>query len=122
MRSIKSDQQLDSVGEVIASRRLRRLRDGVASEVTVLIGKPQPFEDGGGHYCPYQIVGVGSQAVRWVAGVDAVQALILVAHMIGTELWSYVHRDGEMLRWGDTDNDELGFPLWGDEPNDHKEM
>jgi hypothetical protein len=56
---------------------------GSKRKVQVLIGKPEPFPESEGYSCPFQIVGIGSEKVKYAAGIDAVQALQLVMVMIG---------------------------------------
>ena len=50
--------KLTSVGIVIAQRALSL---SAQETVAVLIGKREPFPDGNGCYCPYQILGIGNQ-------------------------------------------------------------
>ena len=66
--------KLKSVGSVIAERKLTL---SGRSTVSVLIGKPEPFPDGNGYSCPYQIVGLGGEQIRRAGGDDTVQALLL---------------------------------------------
>src|SRR4026208_821544 len=75
------------LGPVIAERQLR-VAGRPESDVRVRLGTPRPFPDApyGDYYCPYQIVGVGSEKVRWAGGVDAIQALELALHILPTEL------------------------------------
>ena len=69
--------QLESVGDLIASRILHvKEQNGSEGTITVLIGRPQRFaEPPDDYFVPYQIVGLGSERVRYAAGVDAVQSL-----------------------------------------------
>ena len=53
--------KLTSVGDVIAVRKLSLSTDEGEKEITVVIGKPQQFEDGVNWFCPFQIQGAG----RW---------------------------------------------------------
>jgi hypothetical protein len=62
-----------TLGDVIAVRRLELAQDPVI-RIEVKIGRP--VSDGEGCYCPYQIVGIGNEKVRYAAGVDSVQVLI----------------------------------------------
>jgi hypothetical protein len=100
--------ELDNVGVVIATRDLD-LADG--RMVTVTIGRPEEFPDGGGFYCPYQITGIGREHVRYSGGIDAVQALQLALQLVGTEL--HVSKEGKArsLTWGAGQHGDLGFPL-----------
>jgi hypothetical protein len=94
--------KLNDVGVVVASRTFALNGE---EKVTVLIGKPEKFPDEDDYFCPYQIVGVGSERVRHAAGVDAVQALQLAMQMIGADL-SASKQSGKLTWLGD---DELGF-------------
>ena len=69
---------LDNIGEIIALRELYVEGQEPEREIQVLIGKPQPFPDSGGYYCPFQIVGVGPENIKYAAGVDAIQSLQLL--------------------------------------------
>lgn len=102
---------LEEIGEIIASRELH-LRDKQDSKKTllVLIGKPQPSPDSGGYYCPFQISGVGSEEIKYAAGVDSVQALQLVMVMIGATLRFLKEELGGNLNWEGSGDGELGFP------------
>ena len=104
--------QLESVGEVIATRTLFPEKDA-SRKVFVRMGKPQPLPHalGHDHYCPFQILGLGSEAVTYAAGVDAFQSLELCVKMIGAKL-AFLNRkyDGQ-LSWECDDHGGLGFPL-----------
>lgn len=73
-------------------------------EVRVRIGSPQ--EKGGDFVTPYQIAGAGDERVRFAAGLDAVQSLQLVFHMIGADIHGGLKE--YRLRWAD--RDDPGFP------------
>ena len=110
MASNRPESELLELGEVIAERRLtvEGAQPGQDS-VTVRIGKPRARPDSGDWYCPYQIVGAGSDPLRRAYGVDAVQALQLVMKMIGAYLsWLNQQYEGK-IRWLD-DTGDLGFP------------
>jgi hypothetical protein len=72
--------QLQDMCDVIATRDLIvREANGSERTLTVRIGRPQmSSESPDDYFVPYQIVGAGSEKVRYGAGVDAVQALQLV--------------------------------------------
>ena len=101
--------KLTSVGPVMAVRELSL--SGKAT-VSVIIGKPEPFPDGNGCYCPYQILGFGDERVSYAGGEDTVQALMLTLKKIGTDLYTSPEARGGLLTWdaGTTDRD-LGFPV-----------
>lgn len=100
--------RITRLGAVIAERVLE-LRDG--GEVRVRIGKPKPFPDDPNlnFYCPYQIVWVRSDGVRYAGGVDAIQAFSLALRMIGADLYTSEEYKTERLTWLGQRN--LGFPV-----------
>ena len=98
--------QLKDVGVQIATRELQ----ASGRKITVVIGKPEMFPDGVNFYCPYQIVGIGNERVRYAGGVDAVQALQLAMQMIGAELYTSQEAQSKQLSWVD-DTGNLGFPV-----------
>ena len=104
---------LEDVGNVIAERELE-ITDG--RTVRVLIGQPQPFpDDGGSFYCPYQILGISNknirytENVRYMGGVDSVQALVLTLQAVGAELYTSDEARAGTLTWLGQRN--LGFPV-----------
>ena len=102
-----------NLGEVIASRKLCLVNSGKPrSEIIVKIGKPVELADSpGDFYCPFQVIGIGSEEIRYAVGGDAVQALQLVMVMIGAYL-SWLNREcGGKLRWDGGKEGELGFPV-----------
>jgi hypothetical protein len=104
--------QLDSVGDVIATRGLF-LANEPSHKIVVKMGKPQPLPDalGDDHFCPIQIVGLGSEKVKYAAGVDAFQSVELGLKMIGIEL-AVLNREHEgQLRWECNERGDLGFPF-----------
>jgi len=99
--------KLQDVGEVLATRTLEL--DGGAP-VQVTMGVPQRFPDGNDDwYCPYRITGLGDAHVRYAAGVDGFQALLLTMQIIGTYLSTSEEAKDGGLKWlGELD---LGFPV-----------
>src|SRR4030081_2369044 len=100
--------KLKDVGTVIATRELSI---SVGTTVTVLIGKPEKFPDSEDYYCPYQILGLGNQRVRYAGGIDAVQALELALKMIGTDLYTSKEVQAGELSWPGGKKGDLGFPV-----------
>jgi hypothetical protein len=98
------------LGDVIAKRTL--YVKGRKEPVEVLIGRPRRGRGKEEFRCPYQIEGVGDEAVRSVPGSDAVQALQLVMQAIGVEL----QQSGLSMTWIKGMDGYLGFPL----PSDSK--
>jgi hypothetical protein len=108
--------KLDSVGELIASRTLILLEDNnAASEVTVMLGKPQQWSDHENYFCPYQIKGAGDEKIRYMAGVDAFQALHLALSTLRVELEVLNKQLTGRLRWECDDTGALGFPGFAEE-------
>jgi hypothetical protein len=104
--------KLDSVGDVIAIRELF-LTSNPSNKIVVTMGKPQPLPDalGDDHFCPIQIVGIGSETVKYAAGVDAFQSIELGFKMIGIELAYLNSKHSGQLRWEGDEHGDLGFPF-----------
>ena len=102
---------LDNIGEIIA---LRELYIGTEKEpekkIQILIGKPQPFPDSSGYYCPFQILGVGPEKIKYAAGIDAIQSLQLVMVMLGATLQFLDESLNRTLRWEGSSEGDFGFP------------
>jgi hypothetical protein len=100
--------KLRDVGVQIAARVL----DLAGGEVTVVLGKPEKFSGAEDHYCPYQIIGLGNERVRYAGGIDAVQALLLALKMIGADLYTSPEAQAKQLTWqGGGSHGDLGFPV-----------
>jgi len=101
--------RLKSVGNIIASREL--LLDG-EQKATALIGKPRRLPGSDDWYCPNQIIGIGSEEVKCICGVDPMQALVLSLQMVGAQLYCSVEYKAGRLRWecGAVAGD-LGLPV-----------
>jgi hypothetical protein len=101
--------QLDDIGEVIAERTLKRsVNGGQATDVIVRLGRPRPFDDRSGYFCPFEILGLAERKVQSAAGVDAFQSLQLVFRMISA-LLHYKGREPDVeLHWL-APGDDLGF-------------
>jgi hypothetical protein len=98
---------LKDVGEVIGSRRFEIASMDGNREVILQLGKPQPFPDSSGFFCPIQIVGVGDERVRYAGGIDEIQSLQLALRMAGVLLETLAPEIRAKLRW--KGNDDLGF-------------
>jgi len=97
------------LGLVVAERRLR-LSDDPDREVWVRLGLPQlfpdqPFRD---YYCPYQIVGLGDERVRYAAGVDSLHAIEGALLLLPTEL-NALRKSYPGLGWEDAPDGHYGF-------------
>ena len=102
---------LDDLGDLIAFRELNITGEGKLDKaIKVMVGKPLPFPDSGGYYCPFQIVGVGGEEIKYAAGVDSIQALQLVMVMIGATLQYLNSESGNRLCWEGSSGGDLGFP------------
>ena len=100
------------LGEVIAVRKFSHV-GAPDREVVVRLGKPQRTPGEPDFYCPYQILGLGSEDVHGICGVDAFQALQLTIEFIGLELERLSRLAGVRLCWEGDDSVSLGFPKPG---------
>ena len=88
------------LGVVIAERSLE-IPGHPELDIRVKIGVPQHFPDDPEEtdfYCPYQITGIGSEKVRYMGGVDSMQALILAIKILPVHL-DLLRRDYPGLCW-----------------------
>src|SRR5437773_7356642 len=66
----------ENIGEIIASRKLQLLDENDTKRiVSVFVGKPQQAPNSHEYYCPFQVIGVGSQNTQAAQGQDSIQAL-----------------------------------------------
>lgn len=100
---------LQNVGEIVGSRKIEMVSQDGIREVMVQLGKPQPFPDSSGFFCPIQIVGVGDEKVRYAGGVDEIQSLQLALTMAGVLLETLAPEIRARLRW--KGNKDLGFQV-----------
>jgi hypothetical protein len=99
--------KIDSIGQVLCGRDFD-VRDGRA--VSVIMGMPQQFPDGQDDYfCPFRIIGMGDEQIRYGVGVDALQAVWLTLQMIGARLYTSPEAKSGALSWLGQSN--LGFPV-----------
>lgn len=96
------------LGEIIAERTLTI--SGEDRELIVQLGKPQRVADGDHFRCPFIIVGVEDERVKYAPGSDAFQALMHALRMIGVEVELRNRSYGGRLRWYGNTGDNLGFP------------
>lgn len=99
----------DTLGEIIATRRLYFVDEQhVRRTVSVLVGKPQPSADSSSYFCPFQIIGIGSQTTQLAEGSDSVQALQSAMVSIAANLTHLNNELAGRLKWnGDAGN--FGF-------------
>ena len=103
--------KLDSVGDVIANRKLSLVRDDQDPvEVEVSMGKPMKFPNHTDYYCPYEIKGLGQGRVKAAGGIDAFQAMQLALGTIAVELEVLQKESGGKLSWDAGEAGYLGFP------------
>ena len=101
----------DSVGEIIATRRLYFLDEGnLKRTVSVFLGMPQQSSDSSGYHCTFQVIGIGSQQTRLARGVDSIQALQSALILIAASLNHLNNEIGGKLAWEGGRKGELGFP------------
>jgi hypothetical protein len=60
-------------------------------------------------YCPFQIIGIGTENVRAAYGIDAFQTLQLVMVIIGASLPA--QNEQARLWWLEESNVDSGFPV-----------
>jgi hypothetical protein len=99
---------IKNIEEVIATRSI--LVKDKEKKITIIIGKPKQFPDTPDYYCPYQILGIGDEKIRYAAGIDAVQAIQLAMVMIGSDLYTLKEATTGQLRWKGDEKGDLGFP------------
>jgi len=102
--------ETEAIGEVIAERVLRRsVNNAEPQDVVVRLGKPRPYPDGSGYFCPFEIIGLGEPKIWFGAGLDAFQSLRLVLRHISALLHAY-KRDRSLDLFWEEPGDDLGFP------------
>jgi hypothetical protein len=107
--------RLENVGKVLAERTLDLATAEGQRVIRVLIGMPRPIPKSPDFFCPYQIVGLADEAVRYAEGVDAAQAMYLAMEAVGTSLAGTAEaRSGRLTWYGER---ALGFPVRDQRPN-----
>ena len=109
--------KLENVGDVMAVRIYRLFDDSnrieSSREVVLRLGKPQRSPgsmESEEYYCPFQLIGVGDERVRYAAGVDAFQAIELALTVIGGLMARLREEHKGRLRWDYDDRGGFGFP------------
>ncbi|MDX3807919.1 MAG: hypothetical protein QHC89_16180 [Bosea sp. (in: a-proteobacteria)] len=102
---------LYSIIEVIMDLLSRLLTyDSGNGEITVEVRIASPHRTAQGWSCAYQIAWPGAPRRGFGHGVDAMQAMLLAFHAIGTDIYtSDYHRSGR-LRWEQA-GQGYGFPV-----------
>lgn len=95
--------------ETIARREYLYEGPGGTGQIVVEIGTPVPFPDAshGDWYCPFRIDGMGQRREGSMAGVDALQALLLAISAVKVHL--QLISKGAKLTW--LDGNDLGISL-----------
>ena len=107
----ESKMHFENIGEIIATRNLHFLDESaVKRTVTVFVGKPQRSLDSL-YYCPFQVIGIGSQKTQAAQGQDSVQALQSALILIAARLNHLNVELGGGLNWNGGSKGDLGFPL-----------
>ena len=100
----------EQMTEVVASRSLEwRGDDGSRKKVEVEIGKPAKWSNSNDMYCPFQILGIGPEKLRFAVGVDSAQALQLAMKILGAELGAIQSELHGKLLWTNGDPGDTGF-------------
>jgi hypothetical protein len=100
---------IEDVGEVIAERTFTLDSEGESATLTLRLGKPRPFPDNEGFFCPFEVAGIGERKVRYAAGLDEFQSLQLALQLIPAVLHVYQKAADGRLYWLEP-GDDLGFP------------
>ena len=102
---------VETLGTIFATRILELvLADGSICPVWIKIGKPRKYERNI-RFCPYQIVGMGDEKIRYAVGSDAIQSLILALTKIGADIYSSPESKAGKLTWLDDESHNLGIPV-----------
>lgn len=107
----ESTMDFEDIGEIIATRNLHFVDENqIKRTVSVFVGKPQQSPDSL-YYCPFQVIGIGSQKTRAAQGQDSVQALQSALILIAARLNHLNIELGGRLSWIGGTKGDLGFPL-----------
>ncbi len=105
----KRPEPPEEIGDPVAVRTFVVLGDP-PRQISVVIGKPRRYEGSDDYSCPYQVTGLGNGKIRFVVGIDGVQALQLAMRAIGALLSLSPEGKNGLLRWEGDDAGDLGFP------------
>jgi hypothetical protein len=109
--ALESSMDFDSVGEIIATRRLYFFDEGNRQRtVSVFVGKPEQSHGSAEYHCPVQVIGIGSQQTQLASGHDSIQALQSAFKLIAANLDQLNSELGGKLVWEASCNGDLGFP------------
>jgi hypothetical protein len=85
--------------------------DGNVGRVILRVGKPQLKAKTNSQlrwYCPHQIVGIGSEGVHAIPGMDAMDALLTSLRLAHNFLKHYAHTEDKKITW--LGEEHLGLP------------
>ncbi len=100
----------DSIGEIIATRRLYFVDErNHQRTVSVFVGKPEQLNGSSDYHCLFQVIGIGSQQTQLARGHDSIQALQSALVLIGASLNHLNNELGGKLTWDGGRQGELGF-------------
>lgn len=100
--------KIDRIETIIAQRSLQT-KDGC--EVQIIIGRPEHFPDEEDFYCPFAVMGLGDDRIRYAGGVDALQALILALKMLSVYVMTLEDVKRGDVQWLDGRDPTLGLLL-----------
>lgn len=89
----------ESIEFVVAERVLDAFGGSGPTTITVRMGPPTKFPESDDFYCLCQIVGAGDDKVRYIAGLDAFQALKLTLDYLSATLRHISARDNLQISW-----------------------
>ncbi len=98
-----------ALGELIAERKLT-LVGTTKQEISIKMGKPQSSGQND-YFCPVQILGLGSEKVHGIVGIDAFQAIQLAMEFIGHMLMYWNEANEAKVEWESDEKRGLGFPF-----------
>jgi hypothetical protein len=91
----------------MAERRFTATGPQGSFPVRVLLGPPTKFPDADDFYCLVQIQGLGDARVRYIVGLDGIQALQLTFSFV-RDMLSHLSTEGNIqLEWAE--NSDIGF-------------
>jgi len=103
--------EIKDLGDVMAVRELSLSEGGTDHRVVLVkLGMPRQLPDSTCYFVPFQITGVGSEKIRYEAGVDAFQAIQLAMQTLGVYLNKINQDVSGGLTWEGGDVGDLGFP------------
>ena len=100
--------EIKSLGRIIAERKLIN-RSQPWKEVIIRVGQPQPFGDLQDYVCPFQVLGLGDEKIRYACGVDGIQALQLSLDVLRAYVNSREEVKAGLVSWEGDESGDLGF-------------